>query len=128
MSNRERWIVYPLLFYAVLSCMKSSLVEPTDASYETVTCNHLLVESVEGQPLVQLGAHIDDEGAEWGLLELFDAASGINVFLFAGVERMALAADLDDDLFLCGSSDESLSATASYSRFGVLGMDVLFHD
>lgn len=73
MSNRERWIVYPLLFYAVLSCMKSALVEPTDASYETVTCNQLLLESVEGQPLVQLGANIDDEGAEWGLVELFNA-------------------------------------------------------
>ena len=84
MSNRERWIVYPLLFYAVLSCMKTALVEPTDVSYETVTCNHLLLESVEGEPLVQLGAHIDDEGAEWGLIELFDAQGQLAVELAAG--------------------------------------------
>jgi len=61
-------------------------------------------------------------------LEFFHAAGGIDVFLLAGEEGVALRADFDGDLFLGRTGLPGLAATAGYRRFDVLGVNALFHD
>lgn len=48
MSNRERWIVYPLLFFAVGLGLKNQVVVPNQAEFLTVRCQELVVESETG--------------------------------------------------------------------------------
>ena len=61
------------------------------------------------------------------LLESVNASAGINQLLLAGVERMALVANLDVDLFLRGAGRERVAAGTGDHRFLVLRMDALFH-
>src|SRR6185369_16101646 len=61
------------------------------------------------------------------LAEALDAAGGINQLLLAGVERVALRADLGGDLGLGGTALELVSAQALHGDFVVFGMDAFFH-
>jgi len=59
MTERERWIVYPLLFLALGAALRDKLSEHTKT--KTIECQELIVygEEVAGQPpvpLVQIGA------------------------------------------------------------------------
>ena len=61
------------------------------------------------------------------LVELINAAAGIDQLLLAGVEGVALRADLDGDVLLGGSGLDDLAAGAADGRALVIGMDSFFH-
>src|SRR5208282_559303 len=63
------------------------------------------------------------------LLESFDAARGIDDFLLAGVERVALGAHFDVQIVVERRARlEFVAATADDIDFRVFGVDFLFHD
>jgi hypothetical protein len=62
MSDRERWIVYPLIFFAFLLGARDKYFKPERAEYESISCRRLTVTSLDGTPLVQLSGTIDDSG------------------------------------------------------------------
>jgi len=68
-------------------------------------------------------------GGEFGvfLLESFDAACGVDEFLFAGVEGVAASADFDFDVLERRAGFEGVSAGAADFCEVVLGMDFFFH-
>ena len=73
------------------------------------------------------GGRFAAQGAKL-LVELLDTAGGIDDFLLASVEGMALRADLDvNRLFRCRTSREGIAAGAGNLDFIVGGMDVGFH-
>ena len=61
------------------------------------------------------------------LLETIHAAAGINQLLLAGVERMALRADIDAHLLLHGTGLKGLAADAANDGLAVIGMDLFLH-
>ena len=61
------------------------------------------------------------------LLETVYTSTRINQLLAAGVERMALRADINTKLRLGGTSLERLAACAFNSSFNVFRMDSLLH-
>ena len=48
MSDRERWIVYPLLFFALLLAAKDQIVEdkPVTVDYQEIVCGRLIANSI----------------------------------------------------------------------------------
>lgn len=76
MSNRERWIVYPLLFFALLLGLKEQMTIPMDAEYRHLKCNKLTVEALDERPLVELSSSIESEGDQAGLLVMYGPIAG----------------------------------------------------
>jgi hypothetical protein len=63
------------------------------------------------------------------LAETIDAAAGVENFLLASVERMAVRAHLDMQLLAKRRARRKrVAATADNLHFGVFGMNVRFHD
>src|SRR5215471_1611171 len=62
------------------------------------------------------------------LLEALDATARVDELLLAGVERVALRADLDVQLGLGGACHERVATRAVHGRHDVLGMDIGLHD
>ena len=48
MTNRERWIVYPLLFYALAMGFKASYQDPLEFRCRTIECQQLNVRMING--------------------------------------------------------------------------------
>ena len=62
------------------------------------------------------------------LVETVNTSTGVNKLLLAGVEGMALRADFNLDVLLCGTGCENVATgTADRSLF-VLGMDTFLHE
>ena len=61
-------------------------------------------------------------------VEFVDTTGGVNEFLFAGKEGVALGADADFVLFAGGLDVPDFAAGASHDGIAVLGMKILFHD
>ena len=61
------------------------------------------------------------------LVELINTAAGVDQLLLAGVEGVALRADLDGDVLLGGAGLDDLAAGAADGRALVIGMDSFFH-
>ena len=61
MSNRERWIVYPLLFLALFSSVGDKLVPEDTARYAAVECGRLTLVTPDRKPVMSLRP--DDAGA-----------------------------------------------------------------
>ena len=63
------------------------------------------------------------------LVEFVHTAGGIHDFLFAGIERMALGANLDIEVFFFHRRlrSEFVAARASNVHFVVSRMNILFH-
>ena len=61
------------------------------------------------------------------LVEAIDTTTGVNQLLLAGIERVALGADLDTDLLLGGASGKDVTAVATDRGLFVLGMDTFLH-
>jgi len=62
-------------------------------------------------------------------LELLHASCGVDELLFAGVERMALCANFNADLFLSGAGYERVAAGADDLRlWKIVRVDSCFHD
>jgi hypothetical protein len=66
-------------------------------------------------------------GAAKLLAEAFDAAGGIDEFLFAGEEGMAGAADINIDLGKRAAGDEGVAAGTVNGAGAVFGMDFFSH-
>ena len=78
MSDRERWIVYPLLFLALGASLRDKLAKQTRA--KQIVCEQLYVVDSEGRPLATLAGnelHLDLAGKSEGYLTagLIDAES-----------------------------------------------------
>lgn len=54
MSNRERWIIYPLLLFTLLTTMSRKLFESGMAEFGTIQCHELVVTSPDGSPRIAL--------------------------------------------------------------------------
>lgn len=62
------------------------------------------------------------------LVEAVNTTTGVDHFLFAGVERMAFGTDVDGDVFSNGgASFDHVSAAAGGDHFAVFGLDAFFH-
>ena len=62
------------------------------------------------------------------LFELINTPAGINEFLFAGKERMALGADFNRHITFGGTGLHRFAASALDRGFFILGMNSSFHD
>ena len=60
-------------------------------------------------------------------LETINTTASIYQLLLAGIERMALGADIHLHLFLRGTGFKCFTAYAANDAFAVLGMDVFLH-
>ena len=73
MSNRERWIIYPLLFFALASAFKQQTGFEIDNSglgpfqqegkFRSIECNMLTVNSLDGRRLARLGSATGEAGS-----------------------------------------------------------------
>jgi hypothetical protein len=81
MTERERWIVYPLLFFALGTAVKDKILE--QATYRNVVCNALVVTDREGRQQVVVAS--DPEG---GLVRTFGNKNGMSVVL-GNTDRLA---------------------------------------
>jgi hypothetical protein len=70
MSNRERWIVYPLLFLALLSSIGDKLVPQESQRFAAVECGQLALVGPDGEKLIALRS----DGQNAGELVMYDAA------------------------------------------------------
>ena len=61
------------------------------------------------------------------LLEAIHASAGVNHLLLAGVEGMALGADINSKFLLGGAGLEGFTAHAATHGLAVIGMDVFLH-
>jgi len=61
------------------------------------------------------------------LLEAINTSASVYQLLFAGIERMALGADIHFHLFLRGAGFKCFTAYAANDTFAVLGMNVFLH-
>ena len=61
------------------------------------------------------------------LLESVNASAGINQLLLAGIERVALGADLNTNVLLGRTSGKDIAARAADGGLFVLGMDTFLH-
>lgn len=59
MSDRERWIVYPLLFFALLLGARDRIAPPNPLACQRLECQSLVVKSADGRELVRLGPTTD---------------------------------------------------------------------
>src|SRR5436189_6092921 len=66
-------------------------------------------------------------GLRLAATEPLNPATGVDQLLLAGVERMALRADLDVELGLRGAGQELVTARAADMCDHVLGVDIGFH-
>lgn len=62
MSNRERWVVYPLIFFAFLMGARDKFYPLEDVACTTVTCNQLTIVASDGEPAVRITTTEDDAG------------------------------------------------------------------
>ncbi len=67
-------------------------------------------------------------GLTHSLVELVNASACINELLLACIERMALGADFNLDILLCGHSLDHVAAVAGNCCLNKVRMDSLFHD
>ena len=63
MSNRERWVVYPLLLFTFLMATRDDYVKPEHFDCASISCRSLVVTSMEGKAIVSLGPSEDEAGA-----------------------------------------------------------------
>ncbi len=68
MTERERWTVYPLLFFSLAVSIKDKIAKPLEFDAPRVTCRELVVTDPSGQrPLVKLAG----SGPQNGQLQVF---------------------------------------------------------
>jgi hypothetical protein len=101
MSDRERWIVYPLLFLAIGFGLKSQWPRPDDLECRSVRCKNIVVDNLDGTPCIRLGSTQvqageirlygaarqpvmtlgADRGGNQGIVETFDASRNQRVVM-----------------------------------------------
>ncbi len=89
MSDRERWIVYPLLLLAIGLAMGNRLVlqdEGAGSEADVVHCKGLEVQGVDGKPIVTLAGDVKGDG----ILQINDAQGNLQSRLSANPSGAAL--------------------------------------
>ena len=61
------------------------------------------------------------------LLKAINTSAGVYQLLLTGEERMALRANVNDDVFLGGASLDDVAAGTTNGRLLIIGMDSLLH-
>ena len=61
------------------------------------------------------------------LVETINTSTGVDQLLLAGVERVALRADLDTDVLLGGTGRENVATSAANRSLFVIRMDTFSH-
>ena len=61
------------------------------------------------------------------LVEAINTSTGVNQLLLAGIERVALGADLNTDLLLGGASRKDITTSTANGSLFVVGMDTFLH-
>ena len=61
------------------------------------------------------------------LIEAINASTGVNQLLLAGIERVALGADLNTNVLLGRTSGKDIAAGTADGVLFVLGMDTFLH-
>lgn len=59
MSDRERWIVYPLLFFALLLGARDRIAPPNPLECGQLECHSLVLKSTDNRELITLGPTSD---------------------------------------------------------------------
>lgn len=77
MSERERWIVYPLLFLAVFLGWRNQMPRSGDLDCQSIRCQRLLVTSPDGERSVEIAS----SAAQSGELRLFGADGRVALIL-----------------------------------------------
>jgi|GEM_PF-4195513 len=62
MSDRERWIVYPLLFFSLFMGARQYYHESDEAHLRSISCNELTVNSFDGRRRVHIGQSTSHAG------------------------------------------------------------------
>lgn len=74
MTNRERWILYPLLVLALALGVKAAM-GPTESEFNTVVCRRMqcnevvVLDPVSGRRIARLGMDVADREAKFVLLD-----------------------------------------------------------
>jgi hypothetical protein len=61
------------------------------------------------------------------LVEPINTSTGVNQLLLAGIERVALGADLNTDVLLGGTSRKDIATSTTDRSLFVIGMDTFLH-
>ena len=61
------------------------------------------------------------------LVETINTSTGVNQLLLAGVERVALGADLNADVLLSGTGRKDVTTSTANRGLFVIGMDTFLH-
>ena len=61
------------------------------------------------------------------LVEPIDASTGVDQLLLAGIERVALGADLNTDVLLRGAGRKDIATGTANGGLFVIGMDTFLH-
>ena len=61
------------------------------------------------------------------LVEPINTSTGVNQLLLAGIERVALGADLNADVLLGGASRKDVATGTANGSLFVVGMDTFLH-
>ena len=61
------------------------------------------------------------------LVEAINTSTGVNQLLLAGIERVALGADLNTNVLLSGASRKDIATGTADRGLFVLGMDTFLH-
>lgn len=64
MSNRERWILYPLLFFSLMLGLRATYLDPLEFRCREIECQSLTVQSINGAPFATPGAASSTNGSE----------------------------------------------------------------
>ncbi len=76
MTSRERWILYPLVFFTFLMAARDKYIKPQLIDCQVVTCRQMQVLSDEGRTVVTLGTTLDESGNEAGVLITYGPPAG----------------------------------------------------
>ena len=61
------------------------------------------------------------------LVETINTSTGVNQLLLAGIERVALGADLNADVLLGGAGRKDVATSTANRGLFVIGMDTFLH-
>jgi len=104
MSDRERWIVYPLLFLALGVSLRDKITRSisdidTIAGIEALQCRRLAIVDAEGRTLMRLGAaryQRDGAAHQFGAVDIYSSEGRKFAQLGPVMRCKALAVDDDD--------------------------------
>ena len=115
MSPRERWIVYPLLFFSFGLAIRDQVPEwRPRPDFNVVTCKHLIVQDAQGGPAVDI--HAQPGGA--------NAGAGI-ITVYTGLPKEGTAKAAAVRLSVAGSQRDGSDRYGAVQTLGPLGSSAI---